>query len=40
MLERGDERELYALALLISRLGTGEPVIDAESLIGIGLDPN
>jgi hypothetical protein len=37
VLERRDEGELDALALLVSRLRTGEPGLDAEPLIGIGL---
>ena len=40
VLERGDERELHALALLVARLGRGEPVLDAEQLVGVRLDPD
>src|SRR4051794_15472021 len=39
MLERCDERELDALALLVAGLRSGEPVVEAQLLVGIGLDP-
>ena len=40
VLERRDEGELDALALLVARLRTGEPVLEAQPLIGIGLHPD
>ena len=39
VLERRDEGETDALALLVARLRTGEPV-EAEHLVGIGLHPD
>ena len=40
VLERGDERELDALAQLVARLGPGEPVLQAELLVRVRLDPD
>ena len=40
VLERRDEGELDALALLVARLRAGEPVLDAQRLIRIGLHPD
>ena len=40
VLERGDERQLDALALLVAGLGAGEPVLEPEVLVGVGLDPH
>jgi len=38
VLERGDERELDAFALLVARLGRGEPA--RERRVWVGLDPD
>jgi hypothetical protein len=38
VLERGDEGELDALALLVAGVGTGQRV--RKLLVGIGLDPD
>ena len=40
VLERGGERELDALAPLVAGLGRGEPVLEAELLVRVGLDPH
>ncbi len=40
VLERGDERELDALAPLVAGLGRGEAVLDAQDLVRVGLDPD
>ena len=40
VLERGDERELDALALLVASLGRGEAVLEAEPLVRVRLDPD
>ncbi len=40
MLQGGDERELDALALLVTGLWAGQPILEAELLVGIGLDPH
>src|SRR5215204_5411440 len=40
VLERRDKGELDALALLVTRLRTGESVLEAEPLVGIGLEPD
>jgi hypothetical protein len=39
MLERGDERELDALALLVAGLGARAPVLQSDAIVGIGLHP-
>ena len=39
-LEGRDERELDRLALLVARVGRGVAVLDAEGLVGVGLDPD
>ena len=40
VLQRGDERQLDALALLVARLGPGDAVAEAQALVGVGLDPH
>jgi hypothetical protein len=40
MLERGDERELDALALLVAGSWRGGSVLDHEGLVGVGLEPD
>ena len=40
VLERGDEGELDALALLVARLGRRVAVLHAELLVRVGLDPD
>ncbi len=39
-LERRDEGELDALALLVARLGPGQRLREAQALVGVGLDPH
>jgi hypothetical protein len=40
VLERGDERELDALALLVVRIRAGGRGVEAQSPVWIGLDPD
>ena len=40
VLQRGDERELDALALLVARLGPGDGGVEPELRVGVGLDPH
>jgi hypothetical protein len=40
MLQRGDERELHGLTLLIASVGRGKPAPDSDLLVGIRLEPN
>ncbi len=40
LLERGDERELDALALLVAGLGRREPILEAHLAVGVRIDPH
>jgi hypothetical protein len=40
VLEGGDEGQLHALAPLVAGLGGGQPVLQAEALVGVGLQPD
>jgi hypothetical protein len=40
VLQRGDKRELDALALLVARLGRGIAVLEPEVLLRVRLDPD